>query len=341
MSGENGKRLDDDLAGIDALIEAAAESEGAQPRPGAAQAEPEDERAPDLSEEVEETEAPDEFAAAFAAETFSAPPPPEPPPFRFPSEKPPATPAGDDVFEAAMAAVEAALTGDLEPFSQAAEHPAPSIAPPPASAGRPSGHAAAGPPPRRDAPSAEQILHGDGEFAKAVAQQKGGVQPDMIDGTLGRVEATLLFVESHPEHVYERSATSQVLREAAATIRLLREKRDQSWLQMERWFNQWRSSEAQSLDLQAQLKRLTGVNEQLTGLLLMTRSFCVKDRIFVEWRGNNAWVVRYEGYLLNRRGQWEADQEGEDLEPDYVSRTRYTLADAVTKARAVRLEGNG
>ena len=64
MSGENGKRPDDDLAGIDALIEAAAESEGAQPRPGAAHVEPEDERAPDPSKEVEDTEARNDTGAA-------------------------------------------------------------------------------------------------------------------------------------------------------------------------------------------------------------------------------------------------------------------------------------
>src|SRR5699024_9612761 len=137
-----------------------------------------------------------------------------------------------------------------------------------------------------------------------------------------------------PEHVYERTATTQVLREAAATMRLLREKRNRSGLQMERWFSQWRAAEARALDFEGRLKRLQAQDEYLTDLLAIARSFCVSDRVFVEWRSPKAWVVRYETFLLAREGQWEPDQAEGHADPGYLTRTRYSLADAMIRARA-------
>jgi hypothetical protein len=162
---------------------------------------------------------------------------------------------------------------------------------------------------------------------------------DIVEGVIGRVKAAIQFADSNPRHPYERVETTRLLEEVTQALRQLREKRDENQKQMERWFLQWRASEAHALELSSELTRVKGLLEQQTALLVMARAFAAQGDVRVEWRDRNSWVIVLNDHVLNKDKKWEIEDR-ESEEPDYVERTRYTLSEAISRATALKIISN-
>jgi hypothetical protein len=63
-------------------------------------------------------------------------------------------------------------------------------------------------------------------------------------------------------------------------------------------------------------------------------AFDLGGDIAVESRGNGAWAVKNFACVLNADGLWEWEPQPSSRDDDFISRTRFSLDEAFTRARS-------
>ena len=70
-------------------------------------------------------------------------------------------------------------------------------------------------------------------------------------------------------------------------------------------------------------------------LLIKAEKLRFSRDITVESRGPSQWAVCDGGMVLNSEGEWEYEPLPSNRIPEFIARTRFTFAEAVTRARAI------
>jgi hypothetical protein len=97
-------------------------------------------------------------------------------------------------------------------------------------------------------------------------------------------------------------------------------------------------SSAEAAVIAAQIERLTRERDEALDILLKADSFVLGDiqgwPVSVVSRGTNKWAVSLSNEVLNAAGEWEREPQPSNRTDEFLSRTRFSFADAINRARS-------
>jgi hypothetical protein len=97
-----------------------------------------------------------------------------------------------------------------------------------------------------------------------------------------------------------------------------------------------------ALEMADALEALAADLEQRDDLLIKAEKLRFTPDVTVESRGASKWAVCSTGSeVLNIAGEWEWEPTPSGRDSDFIARTRFTFAEAVTKARALSSQKPG